>query len=757
MSDVLLHVVNAIHGLAAAVVFAACFFVAGSLVIPRRLDAALGSGETPAILGATVYMLLCWFGVGFAIPGKQMAAAFTGVVVVATLVRYQWLGRALQARNVFSRESRFWWTAFALLYALAYLYTMPPVGGDHLPIAWTGNIDLLTYIRYTRHLWDLGPSNLIGFEYLNFVYLQTAGLFYLMGWFSVLFGGDPLSAAMPAQFALTGLIGTASARIARAVFGIHRGAAVAIGAMVISAPFFRYLVGAYYLSTLMTAPVFLYLLWTTLSLRPVQHFKLPVLIRFAGAHLLLLFIYPFLLFAGLAAQLGTVLLMWIGELQGERRRWPEVSRTAVASLVAVAASFSVVGVCFFDRLRWSLDMVTGLSQVGVAGWPLEVISPLAVFGFPGVRGEEIQVAPELRVWAIAGFLLVALVLVWLYFWVFRRQASAPQKALVALSAAGILAYCVYYLRVGPSYQQWKFASYTVLPFVFVVFAAVVRVARETRRDRVVASGLMAVGAFFIVGNFVVHVWQDRALIRLPGSVRSIEEIDKLRTFREMTLEMRGPWHLFNTYLGLYFLPSKRVHVVSTAFRPSEKLSLETISTTRPLLLGGYGCEGVGHHETISLPNFGCLVLAPPSPVPDVGYPFKQSFLFIEWDSMTARDPGGRWNARPALNLRVTADPGRVRVAEDAHLNLFVDPFRREDEKPIRLMLSWGKNRRGEFMLQEEEWISVPVRSADWAGNRVWTLPITVDFPNGRTILFHELSVSTEPRGRMVLESRHPAP
>jgi hypothetical protein len=757
MSDVLLHAANLIHGLAAAAVFAACFFLAGFLMIPRRLDAALGSGETPAMLGAAVYVLLCWFGVDFAIPGKHMAGAFTVAVIAAALARYRWVAGALRARNVISRDSGYWWAAFALLYALAYLYTLPTVGGEHLPIAWTGNIDLLTYIRYTRHLWELGPSNLVGFDYLNFVYLQTPGLFHLMGWFSALFGNDPLSAAMPAQFALTALIATVSARIACSIFGIHRSAAVAIGAMVISAPFFRYIVGAYYLSTLMSAPVFLWLLWTTLSLRPVKFFKLPVLIRFGSAHLLLLFIYPFLLFTALAAQIGAVLLAWVGELQEGRRTWREASRTAAASLAAIAASFGVVVACFFERLKWSFDMVTGLSQVGVAGWPLELISPLALFGFPGIRGAQIQVAPQLRPWALGGFLLVALGLMWMYLWKFQRQTSAVQKALVTLSAAGIFAYCAYYLRVGPSYQQWKFASYTVMPFIFVVFAAVVRVARESRHARVMARGLAAAGAFFIVGNLVVHARQDGPLIRLPASVRAIEEIDKLRSFRELTVEMRGAWPLYDTYLGLYFLPSKRVHVVSDAFEPSEKLSLETVSTTRPLLLGGYSCEGIGHDETITLPNFGCVALAPPTPVPDVSYSFKHRFVFMDWDYMTARDPGGRWNTRPKLSLRVTADPGRSRVSEDAYLNLFVNPFRREDEKPIQLMLSWGKDRRGDFTLTQQEWISVPIRSTDWAGNRTWTLPVTVDFPGRRTILFHEWSISSQPRGNVVAESTVPSP
>lgn len=754
MFEILLHAINILHGLAAAAAFAACFFVAGSLMIPRRLvEAARGGGEMPAIVGAAAYVLLCWFGVELAVPGKHIAAAFTIAVAAASLVRYKWLAAELRARNVIGRTSRFWWTAFALLYVLAYAYTMPPVGDELLPIAWTGNIDLLTYLRYTRHLWDLGPSNVVGFDYLNFVYLQTPAVFYLMGWFSMMFGNDPLAAAMPVQFALTALVAIQSARIAHSVFDVSRVAGVTIGAMAISTPFFRYIAGAYYLSTLMSLPVFLYLLWTTVSLRPVWSFKLPVLIRYIGAYVLLLFLYPFLLFAGLAAQFGVVLCAWLAELQAGRRAWREASYTAGASLAAIAATFGAVAACFFDRLRWSFDMVTGLSQVGVAGWPLDLISPLAVLGFPGVRGESIQVAPARLPWALAGFVIVALALGWLYFWRLRRDTSVPQRALVALTGAGILAYGAYYLRTGPSYQQWKFASYTVLPFVFIVFAALVRATSGTTHERLRRMSLSVVGAMFVAGNLVVHARQDGPLVRLPAAVRRIEDIDKLPSFREITLEMRGPWPTFNTYLGLYFLPSKRVHVVSSIFEPSEPLSLETVSATRPLLIGGYGCEGFGHSDTILLADFGCLSLAPPSAMPDVSYSFRQRFVFVDWDYMTAREPGGRWNTRPTLRLRFTADPSRVRVSEDRYLNLFVNPFRRDDEKPIRLLFTWGKDRRGEFALTQQEWISVPVRSSDWEGNRVWALPLAINFPNDRTILFHEWSISAQPRGSLVTEQR----
>ena len=682
---------------------------------------------------------------------EYIATGFTGALIIAALVRYRWIIGALRARAVFSAAARFWWSAFALLYVIAYVYTMPPVGGAYLPVAWTGNIDLLTYIRYTRYLWDLGPSNLAGFGYLDYVYLQTPGVFYLFGWFSMLFGSDPLSTVMPVQFALTALIGIVAARMSHAVFGVRRLTAVAIGCIVIGAPFFRYVAGAYFLSTLMSTPALLYLLWITVSSRPARLLDVPMMIRFASVDLLLLFIYPFLLFAGVGMQLGAIALMGMAGMpatnpgaRGEGRR--QVGRT----VVAMAAAFGIVAASLQGRLRWSLDMVTGLSQVGVAGWPLEVISPFAMYGFPGMRGDGVQVdTPELRVWAVAALCALASALSYVYWWHRRHATTPPQKTLVALTSGGILLYRAYYVRIGPSYQQWKFATYTILPLSFVVFAAVARLVQDVPRPKLTRPALATIAIFLIGGNLLVHVQYDRALVRLPGALRSLEQVDRLPFFRDITVQMQWAQHLFGTYVALYMLPSKRVHVISDVFAPSEKLSFETISRVRPYFFQDDSCESVGHVDTMKFPGLGCLVLSPPSPASDTVYPFNRTFLFITWDRMTAREQGGRWNVRPTLNLQISADPQRTHLAADAHVNLFLNPYLPPGVKPQRLVFSWGGHQRGEIVVGVQEWISLPVRTADWTGTRSWTLPISIAFPDGRTILFHALSISTAPRGRVV--------
>jgi hypothetical protein len=50
---------------------------------------------------------------------------------------------------------------------------------------------------------------------------------------------------------------------------------------------------------------------------------------------------------------------------------------------------------------------------------------------------------------------------------------------------------------------------------------------------------------------------------------------------------------------------------------------------------------------------------------------------------------------------------------------------------------------------DRQWFSLPVGSKDWNGNRLWNLPIRFDFPDGRTVLFHEVSLTESPRGTAV--------
>jgi hypothetical protein len=605
----------------------------------------------------------------------------------------------------------------------------------------------------------------------------------------MLFDQDPLRAAMPAQFALTALIGVFAARISRSVFTVSRASALAIACIVVSGPFFRYVVGSYFLSTLMSTPILLYLLWTTVTCRSRGFLDAGLAIRFGSAYVLLLFMYPFLLFAGVAAQSAAIVLTLIAEFQSGGGGWPawrEAGRNAGRTVFTVLVTLGLLVLCLPQRLAWSLDMVRSLSQKGVAGWPLDMISPLAILGLPGTMTDRIQCAschgievasPAYRALAAAVFCAVALTLGCLYFWRFRQQTTPAQRTLVGLASGSFILYCAYFFSLGPSYQQWKFASYSALPLSFVVLAgglhlfqrskAFARVNQTALGNRL-ATALLAVAAMGVVGgNLLWHSLSDPVLLRFSGTLRNIEKVDKLPFFRELSVWMSDQPNGFPTWLALYFLPTKRVHVVSSIFRPNEPLSFEQISRQRPLLIQDYGCEGVGHDDTITVPGVGCLLLAPPSLALATPYPFNGSFLFIDLEGIDARESWGRWNLRSTALLKLTADLRRIQVYPDTYVNLLLSPYLPPGKTRQRLVFSWGANQHAEASMSDREWISLPVRNADWTGNWVLTLPISIDLPDataphwldgpeGRyeerrqlAIAFEELSISASPRGRTV--------
>jgi hypothetical protein len=815
------HAMSLVHGVAASLVFAACLFLVGSAVVPRRWHESLGQGESPTIVGAALFVVVCWFGAPRGVRVDVVALGLVASAVVIAAVRHGWLVTAFRSGAVFGRDTRAWVLGFIVLYTLAYSFTRPPVTGDHLPIAWTGNVDLLTYLGYTRHLLYPGPSDAVAFDYGDFVYRQTPGLFHLFGGFSLLFGADPMRAAMPAQFALTGLIGVVAARISHGVFGLSRTAAVAIACILISGPFFRYVAGAYFLSTLMSAPVLLYLLWTTVTARPRRWLEVPLAVRFGSAYVLLLFIYPFLFFAGLAAQLGAVALrLAAGLLSGHagppsasrelsevedslppsaRQEWREAVEDAGRTICAVVGALGVLALGLRARLAWSASMVGSLSQPGVAGWPLDLISPAALLGLPGSSTSVGLVgSPTGRVGAIGVIGATAAALALAYFWRFRARATPAQQALAGLTGGALILYGATFIAVGPSYQQWKFASYSVLPLSFVVFAgglhlwqesAVLARITRTAAGRHLVTAFMAAAAIAMVGgNLAAHASSDPPLLRFTGAFRRLALVDAMPSFREMSIQMVDDPADYPTRLALYYLPSKRVHVVSAVYRPNVPLALDRTSRQRPHFIQGYGCEGVGHDDTMTVPGLGCLLLAPPSLAVDTVYPFSLSFLFVEPGRMGDREPEGRWNVDSTVLLNLTADPRRVGVAGNLHVNLHVRPYLTADTPRQRAAFSWGVARRAEATLTGREWISLPVQAADWTGDRLWTLSLAIDLPDGvdgswltlpvrradwsgrwtvaapvdippglpgrldrrpLAVMFEELSVSVVPRGRVV--------
>jgi len=272
--------------------------------------------------------------------------------------------------------------------------------------------------------------------------------------------------------------------------------------------------------------------------------------------------------------------------------------------------------------------------------------------------------------------------------------------------------------------------------------------RASDVDRRLAAALVGyVGVGLIVGNVAVQAVRAPSAVRRSGEWRQLDSVGDL-SFRSMTLKVVDEADGLSPALAMYYVPGRRTEIVGRDVSPRD-LSFEGVSKEQPLFIQDFGCVGVGHEDVVSVPQVGCVLLAPPGLTLGKTYSFNQTYLFLSFDRMTAREPGGRWNTRPTLNLNVSADPQRAPLDKNIFVNLQVNPFLDKGAAPLKLLVRWGAGRSGETIVADRKWFSLPVGSGDWKGNRVWALPIAIDFPDNKTILFHDIALTETPKGEVV--------
>jgi hypothetical protein len=431
------------------------------------------------------------------------------------------------------------------------------------------------------------------------------------------------------------------------------------------------------------------------------------------------------------------------------------------------------------HLARTIDWVRYLSLPGVAGWPLDLISPLALFGVPG-HFDLIAVShPDRRPWALATLFLIALGLAALYFWRHRRSTTVAERVLAGFGAGTVLAYGAYFLLVGPTYQQWKFASYFTLPMTAVVLAGGLRLlalssagrrVMATARGRLLSTVLVVAAASgFVGGNVLVHAFREPPQQRWRAGIRNLARIDGMPSFRELDVSLDPN---ATTMLAAYFIRTKTLHMVNASYYPHAPVVLERVSSRRPYLVQRLRCEGAGHGDTVSIPEVGCLLLAPPSVTFDTPYPFSQRFVPITLTGLSGRETWGRWNERTTAQMTFSADGQRAQIFGDAFVNLQLAPHLVPGLASRKLALSWGAGRKAETLLAEREWLSLPLKSGDWTGGpRLYTLEVSVtlpdavplhtidprsDDPRPIAVGFQDLSFSATPRGRVITPGIGPA-
>ena len=254
-------------------------------MLPRRWQNSLRWPDS-IVVGLALYVLLCWVATSSRhIPVIYVALIFGAALWGLIAVRFRWLQSTL-GRAQENPEMREWLAAFGILYVLAYLLVRPPAGAALLTLPPDGALDLVTYARYAKQLLMFGTANV---DFATFEYLRSPASAYLLAWHSLLFLGDPLNAAMPLLFMVAALFGTIAVDLARSLFGLSWRAAMAIAAIAVCAPMFRWALATYSLGELLSATSVLYLIGVVGRAVATRSLNGPIVLGIAAGGTLLFF------------------------------------------------------------------------------------------------------------------------------------------------------------------------------------------------------------------------------------------------------------------------------------------------------------------------------------------------------------------------------------------------------------------------------------------------------------------------------------
>lgn len=722
---ILAHIWNIATGASAGLILIAWLYFLCLAVTPSRMHGSVRSVPHAVTIGAAFAVLWFWYSLKLLIPASTAEKALIALMIILLILRRKTIKAPPDLNRIINRDSLFWIFLYTTFYTVNYIFTLPPVTQDRLPVARIFNNDIFNYINISQYLQHLGTSHIAGFSFvepLSPMVTFTPSAFYFIDGFSVFFYGETMRAAMPAIFAITALTGCAITWIISRNFRISRSLATAIGLVFASGPFLRYIVGNYFLSTIIAELFALLLLGKTadLLLKKDQSNWWRVVCGFAPYHLLIFFTYPPLYIIGIGLQVGFVLLFLFLFDSNEQNILDSLLvkiRNAGKWIAAIVASSAVPMVVDPQHAYQILTLLFFISNNHGIGWALDFIAPAAIFGLP--TGFEIH--------ARQSKILNALVLTVLYAVVFffaarNKERSGSGQVFLLLSALSFLMYFAYFSRVGPSYQQWKIASYLPLflaPFALASAASVV--AARSEMDRRVPLLIAGLGPLVLALNIERHYRIEPALDEFPSTYANLRALDVIGSANDLYVEMSN---MSSTFFPVYFLRSRTLHLISPSYYPQEALSPEKITPNTPLFIEGEACT-VGTHS-VSITGVGCLYSQAPGLKLGENYAFNKNIpaLYIS-SGLSGVEPWGRWSDGKRLKIGVLLDDEFASSDSVRYLNLHVHPFAGVQN----VTAVWGQGQKTDMAVRGPEWISIPFRRSDLSGYQNREFVVELELPN----------------------------
>jgi hypothetical protein len=685
-----------------------------------------------AFLGATILVLSAWYAVNIDI--SQHASISFLILFAGTLA----ILRAVlnfRGQNLLTVRSKVLAPLFeyVVYYAVAYIMLLPSADPGHLPVVFYGNNDIFSYTNYSAYLDRLGETNIENYNYLQSAYLQTPGVFCFINLVSIFFSREPLLAVLPVMLGVMALIGVVVSTLIRDIFKIERTRSALLACLLLTGCFFQYICRMYFLSQVMASAVLLMLL-----LQTVRHEREKEKIwKSAGVYsiyyLLLFFLYPSFLVIAVVVQVVYSLLFVIFNCldTGGFSSFERIVKLLASNVGVWFIRFLFIGIALLVIAPFHFFIATqhvaALSQDKSNGWILDMVSPFSIIAFPGAM---VLSAAETKFWMLVAVFGLALLLVLFRFRIGDHlRSNAEQRSIAMLAFVAIIAYYLLYTLLGPSYKQWKFASYfplllsfSLLPFALIGFGT--KASSETLNVSPEKGGgwIALVSLILIIGNFVEnYIFVLPAKMEFTSKYWDLRSLDSLVSAKTLYVRMNS---YPETFLPVYFIRRKVIRLISESYFPISPFKEELITPETPLFSAGSACVAAG---AIELRDLGCLYDRAPALALDRRYPFSDEYSFIAGKMYTA-EPWGRWAGKLA-DLQIFTTPEALNADDTLFLNLELSPYLPPTRPAQSAIFHWGKNKLASVKLADRATISLPVSKSDWDVGIRAKLAVRIECPD----------------------------
>ena len=603
---VLFHATTALFACIKATFVGSVFALTGFVLIPNGLARRYQlDGFDFVVIGMTLYVLGCWAAITHdhsITPIIQLLLIGAPVALAVRGCRWGAQGKRVIHRAITQLVSVakpiLLFNCFAIIMYLLHYYRLRP---DKLPFVFSGNLDLVQYSNAAMWLRAVGGNlhgNIPDYDFEAFATHDVFGAISLVSLFQFLPRTNVYDFAIPAMLFTGAGCALAIFDCLRRIFFIGRPGAFFVALLSLANPLNFYIVYNFFFSQMIATLAVVLLIYRTLRRSREGASIWKQIIAALPFYILQLFCYPPGLLFTLV--LHGVVLTALDVLRTDKGKLLRsvTSLKAFASPVQVLGSMILaIGVstaAFPGRTGIVWDKLAVFAAPGVAGWPLPLVSPFVLLGIGGI-GLGIETRAPLLFSACYAVLLPILLAA--PFLLHFRDGTVPPKWQAAFAAevaftAMFLGYVVYYLIVGPSYQQWKAASYGAVAFCWIALAQMI-LASAHIGDRVLAYRHF--GSRFLLIVFLVLFALDIKSngkfsgIQIPAGIASISAIDSMQIDR-LALDLDRDYYADQT-IAPGFIKRPALYMAWGLAYPRTLPDDYRPSRQFPLLTRGTNCGG----------------------------------------------------------------------------------------------------------------------------------------------------------------------